>query len=296
MVIAQVEQENNLPKLNDHYFIPNSLTPSPFINSSFGMGLGVAASDDFENIIYEIDGENIIGLKGSLIFADLNFEYQQEIKEWIALYINVGITARIGTELQSMLATGVNTVSAFRIGWLVNIAEGKRDKLSASLQINNYNATIINIGDFIKDVIDSAANPSISKKVPILNGNLGLRYAHAFNEMFGFQGFGEIGYGESYDRGNSKFVYGFGGLFDMNLTTKTKAPLGFAFFYNINAQPDLVQVKNKFATNGGLKISYSGAPHFNLGLEISRLSVPIPNVEDKVKSTLISIATRYYFN
>jgi hypothetical protein len=296
MVIAQVEQVNNLPRLNNHYFIPNSNTPSPFIKSHFGMNLGIAASEDFENIIFEIDDEKIIGLKGTLIFADLNFDYQQKIKDWIAFYLNVGITARIGTELQSMLATGVNTVTAFRMGWLVHIAEGERDKLSASIQINNYNANFINIGDFLVDIIDGAANPSISKKVPILNVSLGLRYAHAFNEMFGFQGFGDIGYGESYERGKSSFVYNIGGLFDMNLATKTKAPLGFALFYNLNVSPDLVQVKEKFATNGGLKISYSGAPHFNLGLEVSRLSVPIPNVEEKVKSTSIFITSKYYFN
>ncbi|MCK4839356.1 MAG: hypothetical protein KAS94_11190, partial [Desulfobulbaceae bacterium] len=72
--------------------------------------------------------------------------------------------------------------------------------------------------------------------------------------------------------------------------------LGFALFYNLNAYRDLVQVNNKFATNGGLKISYSGAPHFNLGLEMSRLGVPLPNVEEKVKSTSILITTKYYFN
>jgi hypothetical protein len=296
LVFAQSEQENNVPRLNNHYFIPSSIIPSPFIKSHFGMNLGIAASEDFENIILEIDDEKIVGLKGSLIFGDLNFDYQQKIKDWIAFYLNVGITARIGTELQSMLATGVNTVTLFRLGWLVHIAEGERDKLSASLHINNYNANFINIGDFLRDVIDGVANPSISKKAPILNGALGVRYAHAFNEMFGFQGFGDLGYGESYERGNSSFVYNIGGLFDMNLATKTKTPLGFAFFYALSANPELVQVNDKFATHTGLNISYSGAPHFNLGLQVSRLKVPIPGVEDKVNSSTIIISSKYYFN
>lgn len=296
MVNAQDEPVNNLPNLNKHYFIPNSNTPSPFIKSHFGMNLGIASSSDFENIILEIDGETILGLQGSLIFADLNFDYQQKIKDWIALYINVGVTARIGTELQSLLTQGVNTVTVFKIGWLVHIAEGKRDKLSANIQINNYTGNVINIGDFITDVIDGVENPSISKKVPLLNGNVGLRYAHGFNEIFGFQGFGNIGYGESYERGESDFSYYIGGLFDMNLATKTKTPLGFALFYNISAQPDLVQVPSKFATNAGIKISYSGAPHFNLGMEISNLNIPIPGVEDKISATLVMITSKYFFN
>ena len=73
IVIAQVEQENNLPQLNNHYFIPNSNTASPFIKSYFEMGLGIAASENFENVIFEIDGENILGLKGSLIFCGFKF-------------------------------------------------------------------------------------------------------------------------------------------------------------------------------------------------------------------------------
>ena len=296
LAMAQSPQENNLPNLNNHYFIPNSNTPSPFIKSHFGMNLGIAGSDDFENIILEIDGEPIIGLKGSLIFADLNFDYQQKVKDWIAFYLNVGITARIGTELQSILATGVNTVTAFKMGWLVNIAEGKRDKLSGSLQVNNYSANFISVGDFIDDVVNGEANPSISKNVPILNVGIGLRYAHGFNELFGFQGFGAISYGESYERGSSGFTYILGGLFDLNLATTTKTPMGFAVFYNVSAQPDLVQVENSFATNAGLKISYSGAPHFNLGLEISRIRVPIPNVEEKVNSSSVIISSKYFFN
>jgi hypothetical protein len=74
--------------------------PSPFTKSHFGMNLGIASASDFENIILEIEGEKIIGLKGSLIFADLNFDYQQKIKDWIAFYAQVGLTARIGTELK----------------------------------------------------------------------------------------------------------------------------------------------------------------------------------------------------
>ena len=296
LAIAQNEQVNNVPNLNGHYFIPNSNTASPFINSHFGSNIGIASSREFQNIILEIDGEEIIGLKGSLIFADLNFDYQQKIKNWIAFYLNVGVTARIGTELQSMLTQGVSTVTSFRMGWLVGIAEGKKGKLSGIIQLNNHSAIFINVGDFIYDIVNNNPNPSISDNVPILNGVLGLRYAHAFNEMFGFQGFGEIGYGESYKRGKSTTIYNIGGLIDMNLATKTKTPLGFAIYYNATARPDLVQVDGKSATNGGLKISYSGAPHFNLGLEISRLRVPIPGVEEKVNSTSIIIATRYFFN
>lgn len=294
--IAQQEEINNLPRLNNHYFIPNSNTNSPFIKSSFGMNLGIASSKDFENVILEIGDTALIGYKGSLIFADLNFDYQQKIKDWISLYMNIGVTARIGTELQSILSQGVNTVSAFKIGWLFKLLENEKNYLSGSIQINSYSANFISISGFVKDIINQNPNASISKNIPILDANVGLRYAHGFSEKFGMVAFGEFGYGESYKRGEDSFIYTIGGLFDMNLATTTKVPLGFALFFNLYDRPDIVQVESNFATNGGLKISYSGAPHFNFGAEISRLRVPIPNVEKKVVSTSAFITCIYYFN
>jgi hypothetical protein len=295
-VFGQSEESNNIPHLNQHYFIPNSNTPAPFIKSQFGMNLGIASSNDFENVIIEIDGEKLLALKGSLIFADLNFDYQQKIKDWIAFHLNVGVTARIGTELQSILTQGVNTVSSFRMGWLVKLLKNEKNMLSANIQINNHGANFINIGDFITDLIKDSVKTSITKKVPILNGGIGLRYAHGFNEILGFQGYAGLAYGESFKRGESDFVYRLGGLFDINLATKTKVPLGFGISYSLTSVPDVVQVKGKSASIAGLKISYSGAPHFNLGLEISRSRVPIPDVEEKVNSALIFVTTKYYFN
>lgn len=294
--LAQTEQINNVPNLNGHYFVPNMNIPSPFIKSHFGMNLGIAGSTDFENIILEIEGEKIIGLKGSLIFADLNFDYQQKIKDWIAFYAQVGLTARIGTELQSMLTQGVNTVSAFKMGWLVKLAQHDKYTLSANIQVNNYSANFINIGEFVKDIIRDTTVTSISKNVPILNGGLGLRFAYGINELFGFQAHASAVYGESFERGVSDLIYNAGGTFDMNLATKTKVPLGFSVFFIASSLPDIVQVKGKSSTNTGLKISYTGGPHINIGLEISSIKVPIPNVEEKVNSTAVFITSKYYFN
>jgi len=294
--IAQTEQSNNVPHLNDHYFIPNMNVPSPFTNSHFGMNLGIASSSEFENVILVIEGEKIIGLKGSLIFADLNFDYQQKIKDWIAFYANVGLTARIGTELQSMLTQGVNTVTSFRMGWLVKLVQKEKYMLSGSIQINNYSANFINIGEFIEDLVRDSTVTSISKNVPILNGGLGLRFAYGINELFGFQAHGTAVYGESFERGVSDLIYQFGGSFDMNLAAKTKVPLGLSAFFTASSLPDIVQVKGKSATNTGIKISYTGGPHINLGLELSRSKIPIPNVEEKINTTGVFITSKYYFN
>jgi hypothetical protein len=88
-------------------------------------------------------------------------------------------------------------------------------------------------------------------------------------------------YGESFERGESDLIYHAGVAFDMNLANKTKVPMGLSVFFAASSLPDIVQVKGKSSTNTGLKISYTGGPHINIGLEISSIRVPIPNVEEK---------------
>ncbi len=293
-VLAQ--DENNTPRLNDHFFVPVCMIASPFIKSSFTTNLGIAQSSEFENVILEIDDEKYYGLTGSLLFADLEFEYQQKIKDWIALYISYNLTARVGTEFQSFISQGVSTVSSFRIGWLVRILETEKFMLSGDIQINNHSATFITVSEFVKDIIENDTITSITRNVPILNMNGGLRFAYGINKVFGIQGFADLGYGDSYRRGKSDFIYRTGGGIDANLASTTKVPLGFSLFFTASALPDYVHVAGKSALGTGLKISYSAAPHFNIGLEITKMRIPVPNIDDKVQSTSLFISSKYYFN
>ncbi len=87
-----------------------------------------------------------------------------------------------------------------------------------------------------------------------------------------------------------------GGMVDMNLASRTNVPIGIVLAYNISTLPNFVYVQDRTATIAGLKIAYTGAPNFNLGLEISSMNIPIQNVSEKVRSTGVIITTRYYFN
>lgn len=289
-------EESNTPHLNGHYFISLMNMPSAFIQSHFGMNLGIANSQGFETLTIEIDDEEIIGLKGSLVFADLNFDYRQKIKDWIAFNARIGVTARIGTEVMSLLTQGVNTVSSVRLGWNVKILERDKYLLTGTFAVNNYGVSYINIREFVEDIILDSTITSISKSVPILNGGLGLQFAYGFNELFGFQGHASALYGDSFERGDTGFIYHIGGVFDINLATTTKVPLGFSLGYTASTLPDIVQVQGKSATNTTLKIAFMGSSHYDMGLEISRLRVPLQGVEEKVRSTGVFITSKYYFN
>ena len=295
-VMAQTEETNHIPHLNRHYFVPHSTASWAFTNSHFSTNIGVATSEEFNKIYYILDGEQLVALKGEMVFTNISFDYQQKIKDWVAFYVSTGLTARVGTELLGILSQGVNTVTFLKMGWLVRIATHEKYQLSGSLQLNNHSATFISISDFVTSIVEDSLITSITKQVPILNANAGLRFAYAINDLYGVQTFAEFGWGDSYERGVDGPNYRAGVIFDVNLAARTKVPLGIAAFYISSSIPDLVQVKSKASSNTGLRISYSGAPHFNFGLELSRLNVPVPNIEEKIKSTSMVISTRYYFN
>ena len=295
-VNAQSEEISNTPHLNGHYFVSSMNMPSAFIQSHFGMNLGIASSTGFESTILVIDDQQIIGLKGSLIFADLNFNNRQKIKDWVAFNARVGLTARIGTEVQSLLSQGVNTASSMRLGWSFKLIERPKYLLSSTITVNNYGVNLISIKGFIKDVIQDSTVTSISKSVPILNGGVGLQFAYSISKLFGFQAHGSVLYGDSFERGSSDLIYSIGGVVDCNLANSTKIPLGFALGFAASSLPDIVQVKNKSATEFSFKMSYMGSEHYDFGLELSNSSIPLPDVQDKVRSTGFFVTSKYYFN
>jgi hypothetical protein len=133
--------------------------------------------------------------------------------------------------------------------------------------------------------------------VPSLNATAGLRFAYGFNDLIGIRLNTEVGFGESFERGSSNSAfYNLGGLIDLNLARRTRVPLGFALNLNLSTLPDFVHVEDRTALITGLKIGYTGAEHFVIGLETLFMKVPIPNLEQKISSTGVVITTKYYFN
>lgn len=290
------EEKNNLPELHDHYFVSLINLNSAFTDSQFGMSMGVAQTSDFSSIILEVDGERINGLKGSLIFADLNFHYRQKIKNWIAFDANVGLTARLGTEVQSLLAQGVNTVSSMRLGWVVKILEKDKILLSANMKVNKYNVNVISIKDFVEDLLRDSTITSISKTIPVQNIGLGVQFAWGISKLVGLQAYATTLYGDSFERGVSDFLYTAGGALDINLNTTTRVPLGFSLGFVSGSFSDIVQEKGASSTQIVFKIAYTGGQHYDLGLEFSRSKLPLRGVEEKVNTGGIFISSRYYFN
>ena len=290
------ESGNKIPELNDHVFTYFSSLKSPFTNTSFTTNLGFGSASNLSYEITDINGQPIAGINGSLIFTTLSFDYQQRVRDWIAMYLHGGLTARLGSDVFSLLSQGVNTVTTFKIGWIIKLIEGEKYALSGNIGINNYSGTFINIQRFLEDVINNVPNPSISASAPVLLGEAGLQFAYGFNEVIGLSLEGTLGVGESFDRKDSDLRYALKGGLDFNFKHKYDVPLGLALGYNLVSQPQLVYINKGTAQITGFKLSYTGTRDYLIGIETHLMNIPLENVDEKSRFLVALLSMRYYFN
>ena len=138
-------------------------------------------------------------------------------------------------------------------------------------------------------------SPSITTDVPILLGDLGLQFAYGFNQVMGMNLDGNLSFGESFDRSDAELRYALKAAFDFNFI-KYRVPLGLLLSGSLISQPELVYTENGTASILGVKLSYTGTRDFLLGVETSRMSIPLENVDEKSHFKVATISIRYYFN
>lgn len=283
------------PRIGGHTFSPSSAIPDALVRSYIRNELGIAQTHELEIPLAVIDGDTIRGERGKLLFAVLDLEYQQTIKDWIAVRGQFKVVGRLGTSTSALLSTGVSASTGFRLGWLIRLLEMERGYLSASFDVSNSDFTTINILDFVGDVIEGE-DAELVRKTPSLRAGGGLRYTHAFSPLFGVKAFGETGYGESVDReSDDEWYFKFGGSLDFDLAGAGWLPIGLAAGYMQDSFPeggaDIVDVTRAFH----FRVGYTGRRDFALGLNYMFQTFPTKNTDRNIKSSGLTLDLRYYF-
>ena len=215
-IVAQ-DEPNKIPELNGHVFLPNIYMEDPFNNTYLDIAMGIGTTGQYKYPVFEIDeNEFIYALKGELLYANIGIQYQQKIQDWISLQIKYYLSARIGTNIGSILAQGFTTMNSFQIGWKIRIIEREKYMLSGNFGVSNYTGTYMSISQFVDDVINEEPNPSIVSNVPALNGNFGFQFAYGVSSLFGLKLNYTNSLGESLDRESIAYLFSFGASGDFN--------------------------------------------------------------------------------
>jgi len=287
--------QNTVPKLDGHEFVQLPLVGLPFINTAFQSRLGVSTTNGIEIPLPDFLPDTLRGLSGDLLYVTLAFKYNQRIKDWIGFYAEVNINVRSGTELGTIVSEGVNTLTGGKTGVVFKLLERKRHYLSGSFEVSNYDANIIDIGQFVRDIIENNPDPSITKDAPALSVGLAARYVFAWNKVIGVAANGRLLYGENIVRGDDAFRIEAAAAMDFNFKSKG-VPIGAVLGYQITNAPEIVYVESKLARTIGLKLAYTGAPNFLIGIELNSTSIPLSSTDDSARAVGALVNISYWFN
>jgi len=288
--------EQLVPSLNGHTFLTSSHLRSSFVTTNLqaDIGFGVTSKLAIPGII--IGDHEILGFEGSILFIDLNVQYQQRFTDWLSLYMNFKMAGRVGTDFSTIVADGVNTITGGDIGWLIRIKETEKFNLSGTISVNNINGSFINVANYIQEILDDVPYPSVIKKVPAMSVAAGVRGAYAFNPTYGLQFQLDMAYGESLQRGNSKGFFAAGIMGDIDFNPKCNVPIGLGLGYTRSSAPVIVMNNGGAANIITGKVGYTGSDEFELGLQFTYYNVEINSVESKPFVTKILLSLKFYFN
>jgi hypothetical protein len=287
---------NKIPELNGHVFVPSAFFDDPFMNSTLILSVGYGSTGEYKYPIFDIDDDQIYGISGQLIFLTLGFEYQQKIQDWVSLYIKYRLAARVGTNVGAILAEGFTSINSFNIGWKIRLLERKKAKLSTTFGISNYNGTFLSIRKFVEDIIDNQPFPSLVTNTPALNGILGFHFAYGISQLFGLN----INYlnsiGESLERNKTAYYFSFNPGIDLNLYQRHNIPLGFSLAYVLSSRPEQVYRESGYSNSINFRIGYTGTNDFVIGIQASYTTIPVSEDLDNFGAMGMSFGMVYYFN
>ena len=283
-----------IPHLGAHVFVPDAFIPEPFVATHLRTSVGMGQAVDFQTTLLEIGGEPVLGLKGDLLFAELGFEYQNAIKDWIAVRARAKVSGRLGTGVQTLLSEGVTAAMGFDFGWLFRLRQGERSLLSGSIDFGNNQTTGIRISGFVEDVI-AGVDASLVRTTPSMRGSGGLRSAHGFSELIGMGVSGDVGYGESSLRTRAdSWFYTIGAKVDFNLRYPVGVPLGFVTgvqFENVpQSHADIADGVYGFL----LRIAYTGTDDLAVGLQLTFERIPTHESDQNLEVHSAAFDMRYF--
>jgi len=287
--------EPKVPKLNGHMFLSSSYLRSSFISTSVQADLGFGITSIISVPGIDIGESNILAFKGQLMFFDVDAYYKQRFTPWLAMFISLKVAGRVGTDMSTMVADGVNTLSGGDIGWLIRIAHTDKLNLAGSVTLTNITGNFINVSEYLEEVIDNEPYPSVTKTVPSMLGSFGLRGAYAFNPSYGLQANLAFGYGESLKRGTSQGYFAAGILGDLDFNPRRQVPIGLGLGYSITSAPTIVMSDGGSANLFLGKISYTGSDDFELGLQFTYYNIALSSVDEKPSVTKVMLNFKFYF-
>jgi hypothetical protein len=285
--------------LDGFRFIPSSVINDVFAGTQFQNSTGGGMAVDLRVPVRNLAGDTLNTLNGNIGFLLVDFEYQKSIARWLALHAGVSGIGRIGTSLESLVASGVSAAFGWSFGAIVPV--WKRPNLLVSAVGDTRRNTQYDVDPFgfAQQIADSGFSPEArgvllaSEKVN--RWSVGVRAAWAIAPWVGVVGVVEPGGAHGSTSGNrSLTTVGTSVGFDFGKLSNVPVGLSLAF-RNQSASGKTGNISGGYRT-GELGLFYTGRSEFMVGGDFfwSRIAVDSESVPD-IDAIQFRIVTRIDF-
>ena len=289
-------EEIRRPTLAGHTFVSTDLVPDAFVRGYVRSSMRFAQGAHIDYPPLVVAGDTLLTLDGDLAYALVDFEYQHEVRDWMAVHVRVDLRTRLGTQVSSLVAEGVSVTTGFEFGWLARIHQTPKTMLSGSLGVINQTVTVVDVKRFAEDVANGVPNAALVDNVPTVRTAAGLRYAWAISRPVGLTLLAEGSYGEPIDRDESdSWESQLGASVDFDAGAAWGIPVGAALAFRRSSLPVLSTADNGGVSETVLRLAYNAKPDFLISLDILGVFGRENSRNKPVWAGGAAIGMRYYF-
>lgn len=288
-------------RLGGHRFILGGRTENPFVGTQVHTSTGGGMAFGFEDLV-EIpapDSSIIKALTGDLAFVALGFDYQQQLWQRFAVGLGVDVSARLGTDAQSILSQGFTSVFGSQLWFKGQILRAERHLLSASVNLRPNSAVAIDPVGWARRIIEDGGitdDNELVRSAEAASASVGVQYAWAVRPWIGLLASSDLGFADPLDSDSERELrFRVDGNASIDLNELWEYPVGFLVGGRLTdfseAASDILE--RSLLVNLGL--FYTGREDFSIGGEITRTSSDLRTSDARLTSTVASFEIRYFF-
>jgi len=271
--------------LDGFRFLPSSVINDVFASTHFQNATGAGMAVNLNVPVRNVEGETLGTLNGDIGFFLLDFEYQYSVAPWLALHAGVAGIGRIGTTIESLVASGVSAAFGGSFGAIVPVWRRPTLQVSAVGDVRRNTQYDVDPFGFAQQVADSGYSPDAkyillaSEKVN--RWSVGLRAAWAIAPWIGVVGVIEPG-GASGSTSGDRSLTTIGTSVAVDFAKLSRVPVGVSLAYRNQAGSGKTGNISGGYRSGEFGLFYTGRSEFIIGGDFfwSRIAVESAGVPD----------------
>jgi hypothetical protein len=276
--------------------------PNPFLSTYVHSSTGVARTQGMEVGLFSLDDPPrlLASRQVDLTYLTQEFEFQQRVRNAVAVRLALSGTGRLGTQTAALLTEGVSVIMGWAAGGTLRLSERPGFLLSGSLDVTGNSLTVVSPRTFVEDVLANGLSDttnSLAEGYANVRVTTGLRAAWGRSATTGYMLFGDVGFQDPYGpREPTEAYWQVGGAWSLDMRERWRPDLGFlasaAFRSSSSRNEDL----GGGGWTAGLGIFYTGRPELTVGVQTLYTRLRQTKVDNEFGALGLNFVLRYDFS